>query len=202
MSTITSERAANEAASEGDQEPKAHESVLQLVAVHIGEEIYALGIGCINSIIMPQAITRVPRTPAYVVGVMNLRGHIVPIIDLRKRFGLPPASDETSRRQRIVIVEVDGLTAGLVVDSVSEVLHLPKERIEPPSLLVVTADAECITGIGRTVDDRLLILLDVYKTLTMKPGEDSILRNLAQQEPPAAGEPSPPVRPQSGRRAA
>src|SRR5579863_9453948 len=79
------------------------ESVLQLVAVHIGDEIYAFIISCINSIIMPQAITHVPRTPHYVLGVMNLRGRIVPIVDLRKRFGLPPASTETLHHQRIVI---------------------------------------------------------------------------------------------------
>lgn len=177
---------ADDTVTDREQTAEEGDSVLQLVAVHIGDEIYAFGIGCINSIIMPQTITRVPRTPDYVVGVMNLRGHIVPIIDLRKRFGLPPITEETSRQQRVVIVEVDGLTAGLVVDSVSEVLHLPKERVEPPSLLVVTADAECITGIGRTSDDRLLILLDVYKTLTMKPGEDGILRSLSQgsQQPP------------------
>lgn len=157
----------------------------QFVAVHIAEEIYALGIECINSIIMPQTITRIPRLPAYVVGVMNLRGHIVPIVDLRKRFGLTPASAETSRHQRVVMVEVNGITAGLVVDSVSEVLSLPANRIEPPSLLVVTADEECITGIGRTADDRLLIILDIYKTLTMKPSEEAMLRSLAREAPPA-----------------
>src|SRR5579883_3443345 len=163
-------------------------NILQLVAVHIGDEIYALGIGCINSIIMPQTITHVPRTPVYIVGVMNLRGRIVPIVDLRKRFGLPPASDETLHHQRIVIVEVEGITAGLVVDSVSEVLRIPALRVEPPSLLVVSADADCITGIGRTADDRLLILLDIYKTLTSKPSEEQALRNL-QKRAPVAVEP-------------
>jgi purine-binding chemotaxis protein CheW len=166
--------------SEGD------ESILQLVAVHIGEEIYAFGISCINSIIMPQAITRVPRTPPYVLGVMNLRGRIVPIVDLRKRFGLPPASQEMLHYQRIVIVEVDGITAGLVVDAVTEVLRMAANRIEPPSLLVVTAEAECITGIGRTDDDRLLILLDVYRTLTMKPSEENALRSLQSAAPAEA----------------
>lgn len=201
MNTLT-RMPAEETAGEREQTSEVDEAVLQLVAVHIGDEIYAIGIGCINSIIMPQAITHVPRTPPHVVGVMNLRGHIVPILDLRKRFGLPPASEETSRHQRIVIVEVDKLTAGLVVDSVSEVLHLPKERIEPPSLLVVTADADCITGIGRTADDRLLILLDVYKTLTMNPGEESVLRLLARDGAPAADEAPRKARPGTSRLAA
>src|SRR5579862_1903664 len=116
---------------------EGEERVLQLVAVHIGDEIYAFSIGCINSIIMPQAITRVPRTPSYVLGVMNLRGRIVPIVDLRKRFGLPPAPADTQHQQRIVIVEIEGISAGLVVDAVSEVLRMPSSRIEPPSLLVV-----------------------------------------------------------------
>lgn len=142
----------------------------QLVALQIGQEVYGVDISCIHTVLMPQPITAVPQTPPYVKGVMNLRGRIVPVVDLRTRFDLPSNSTD---KTRIVIVEIEGLTAGLIVDSVSEVLRLPEAGIEPPSALLNSAVSECITGIGRSesksVDgksqERLILLLDAYRLL-------------------------------------
>ena len=159
--------------------PGAAETERQIVALHLGEELYGVDIAAIHTVITPQAITHVPRTPDFVAGVMNLRGRIVPVIDLRRRFGLP---ETTGKGQRIVIVDVDGLTAGLIVDAVSEVLRLPTSAIDPPSRLVASAEADCILGIGRIPteegEERLIILLDVYRTLVATPADDETLRVL------------------------
>ncbi|BDI28874.1 chemotaxis protein CheW [Capsulimonas corticalis] len=145
----------------------------QIVALHLGGEVYGVDIAHIHTIITPQSITHVPKAPAFVRGVMNLRGRIIPVIDLRDRFGLEPIEEERKKAMRIVIVDVQGIMAGLIVDAVSEVLRLSASAIDPPSQLVASLETECITGIGRIAsggdnkaDDRLIILLDVYKTLT------------------------------------
>lgn len=138
----------------------------QLVALELGDEVYGVDIACIYTVLMPQSITVVPQTPEYVKGVMNLRGQILPIIDLRIRFGLPA---EDHPKMRIVIVNVNDVTAGLIVDAVSEVLRLPDSSIEPPSVLLSSVAADCITGIGQVGEaenQRLILLLDVYKLLT------------------------------------
>lgn len=162
-----------------------------LVAFRLGEETYGIDISNIHTIITPQPITSVPRSPSFVRGVMNLRGRVLPVIDLRRRFGMEPMPDENVKSSRIVIVDTprpngetgDTLTAGLIVDSVSEVLRLPESAIDPPSQLVASVDTECITGIGkvpagsRDTVDHLIILLDVYKTLvTCSNDVDSLKR--------------------------
>ena len=149
----------------------------QVVALHLGEEIYGVNIASIHTVLTPQPITAVPNVPGYVRGVMNLRGRILPVLDLRTRFGLPPLEADRQKLSRIVIVEAGGLTAGLIVDAVSEVLKISSEDIEPPSALLGSADLRCLTGIGRVPgnrrkeDDkkdegRLILLLDIVETLT------------------------------------
>ena len=148
----------------------------QIVALHLGEEIYGVDIASIHTVLTPQPITTVPNVPRYVQGVMNLRGRILPVLDLRTRFGLPPLEADRRKLSRIVIVESGGLTAGLIVDAVSEVLKISSDAIEPPSVLLGSADLRCLTGIGRVAgnrrkeDDkkdegRLILLLDVVETL-------------------------------------
>ncbi|HVT12295.1 MAG TPA: chemotaxis protein CheW, partial [Fimbriimonadaceae bacterium] len=130
----------------------------------------------IHTVLMPQSITSVPQTPDFVKGVMNLRGQIVPILDLRVRFGLPA---EDHAKTRIVIVNINDITAGLIVDAVSEVLRLPDSKIEPPSALLSSIAADCITGIGQVgsdKDQRLILLLDVYKLLTSSLSEAELAR--------------------------
>ena len=144
----------------------------QIVALHLGGEVYGVDIAHIHTIITPQSITHVPKAPPFVRGVMNLRGRIIPVIDLRERFGLEPIEEDLKKAMRIVIVDVRGVMAGLIVDAVSEVLRLSASAIDPPSQLVASLETECITGIGRIAggengaEERLIILLDVFKTLT------------------------------------
>jgi purine-binding chemotaxis protein CheW len=149
------------------------EAERQVVALHLGSEIYGVDIACIHTVLTPQPITEVPNIPSHVPGVINLRGRILPVIDLRTRFGMPPLSPEQKKLSRIVIMEVDGAAAGLIVDSVSEVLRLQVSAIESAGSLLRAADPRCLTGIGRIPgkdggSERLLLLLDVAEVLNLK----------------------------------
>ncbi len=137
----------------------------QLVIFELADEQYGLDIASVESIIKIQGITAVPQAPAFVEGVTNLRGVVLPVIDLRKRFGLP--STEKNKETRIVVVEMGDTTVGMVVDAVTEVLRVPSESIEPPSPLVTTVDSTFITGIAK-VEERLIILLDLGKVLSVR----------------------------------
>jgi len=136
----------------------------QLVVFDLANEHYGVDIGAVESIIKMPEVTVVPHAPQFVEGVTNLRGAVLPVIDLRKRFGLPVG--EATRETRIVVTEVAGITAGMVVDGVSEVLRVPEEAIEPPSPLVMTVDSAFIIGIAK-VDERLVTLLDLGKVLSL-----------------------------------
>jgi purine-binding chemotaxis protein CheW len=144
---------------EQDSTPSEEE---QLVAVRLGNETYGVDISKIHGIITMQPITRIPRTPDFVNGVINLRGRVVPVVDLRKRFGLEVTG--ATRETRIVIVETGDQTIGMVVDGVSEVLTIPADAIDPPSPVATGAGTEYIRGIGK-IEDRLIILLDIGKVL-------------------------------------
>jgi purine-binding chemotaxis protein CheW len=137
----------------------------QLVVFDLAHEFYGVDIGAVNTIIRMQEITRIPRTPEFVEGVINLRGSIVPVIDLRKRFGLPVG--EATKSSRIVVVEAAGVMIGMVVDAVAETLRLSADMIEPPSPVVVNVDSAYVRGVGKQ-DNRLVILIDLEKVLTEK----------------------------------
>lgn len=136
----------------------------QLVVFHVADELYAVDIAAVEGIIKMQPITNVPHAPKFVEGVTNLRGTVLPVVDMRQRFGL--ALMEETKDTRIIVVEMNGLTVGMIVDAVNEVLRVPAEDIEPPSPMVTTVDSTFITGIAK-VDDRLIILLDLAKVLTL-----------------------------------
>lgn len=135
----------------------------QLVIFSLADEYYGLDISDVEGIINMQAITTLPQAPAFVVGVTSLRGKVLPVVDLRKRFGLP--QEGASKDTRIIVVDVAGANVGMVVDAVSEVMNVPVEAIEPPSSLVTTVDSDFIKGIAK-VEERLVILLDLAKLLT------------------------------------
>lgn len=141
----------------------------QIVVLDLGGEAYGVEIGRVEEIIRMQAITRVPNGPAFIEGVTNLRGRVIPVLDLRKRFGLP-ASDAT-RRSRIVVGELGEHTVGLVVDGVSEVLQLSPGAVEPPSTLVTSADSGFLRGVAK-LDERLILLLDLSRILSRSEAED------------------------------
>lgn len=139
--------------------------LLQLVTFFLGNEEYALDIALVQEIVRMTAITHVPRAPEFVDGVVNLRGRIVPVVDLRRRLGMPPA--EVDRQTRIIIVQYRSSTVGLVVDRVNEVLRLGADSIEPaPGIVSDRVDTAYVTGVGK-LDDRLLILLDLDRILAM-----------------------------------
>jgi purine-binding chemotaxis protein CheW len=140
---------------------------VQLVSFLVGEEEFGADILMVEEIVRMMAITRVPNAPHFVEGVISLRGRVIPIIDLRRRLNVKKV--ENSRKTRIIIVEVEGKVAGFIVDSVSQVLRIPKHTIEPPPAIVVSGiDSEYITGVSKLTNERLLILLDFRKILTIR----------------------------------
>ncbi|MCX7680737.1 MAG: chemotaxis protein CheW [Anaerolineae bacterium] len=135
----------------------------QLVVFRLAQEYYGVDIAVVDGIVKMQPVTRVPGAPAFIEGITNLRGEILPVIDLRKRFGLP--AGEVTRETRIVNVMIDGMKVGLIVDGVSEVLRVAEEDVEPPSPLITGIDAAFIAAIAK-VGTRLIILLDLSKVLS------------------------------------
>ena len=135
----------------------------QLVVFNLANEDYGVNIAAVDGIVKMQSITRVPHAPSFVEGITNLRGEVLPVVDLRKRFSLPLA--DISKDTRIVNVEVDGIKVGMIVDAVAEVLRVAEEDVESPSPLVTTIESAFITGIAK-VDGRLIILLDLAKVLS------------------------------------
>lgn len=152
------------------REAVAGDDLRQLVTCLIGREEFALDVLSVQEINRMVEITRVPKAPAYVEGVINLRGRIIPVLDLRRRFGLPPV--DKSDNSRIMVVLVRQRMVGLIVDEVVEVLRIPKSTIEPPPSFGNSSGAEFTQGIGR-IDDRLLIVLDLNRLLI--PNEQAAL---------------------------
>jgi purine-binding chemotaxis protein CheW len=116
-------------------------------------------------------ITRIPNAPPFIEGVINLRGKIIPIVDLRKKLGFDNGNGEYEKTTRIIVVELDGLVLGFIVDSVSEVLRIPENTIEPPPSIVGGVESDYIEGVGK-LDNRLLILLELKKLFTSTDRKD------------------------------
>ena len=146
-----------------DHAKKQDDELLQLVTFSIGEEEFGVDILKVQEIIRTMEITKVPRAQDFVEGVINLRGKVIPIIDLRRRFGL--SSKKHDKHTRIIVIEINNMIVGFVVDSVSEVLRIPAGTVEPPPPVVAGVESEYISGVGK-LHDRLLILLDLDKLLS------------------------------------
>jgi purine-binding chemotaxis protein CheW len=138
-------------------------TLLQLVTFNIGDEEFGVDILRVQEIIRTMDITHVPRSPEFVEGVINLRGKVIPIVNLRRRFGLEARTFD--KRTRIIVVELSGMVVGFVVDGVSEVLRIDSGTVEPPPAIVGGVDSEYINGVGKLAD-RLLILLDLNRLLS------------------------------------
>lgn len=145
------------------EEKKDQKGLLQLVSFKIGEEEFGVDILSVQEINRMSQITKVPNTPDFIEGVINLRGRIVPVIDLRVKLGM--IRKEHGKDTRIVVVELKGKTMGFIVDEVNEVLRISKDITEAPPDIVGGVNSEYITSIGK-LDDRLLILLDLEKILS------------------------------------
>ena len=146
-----------------EQAKRPDDELLQLVTFSIGEEEFGVDILKVQEIIRTMEITKVPRAQDFVEGVINLRGKVIPIIDLRRRFGLDSKSHD--KHTRIIVIEINSMIVGFVVDSVSEVLRIPASTVEPPPPVVAGLESDYISGVGK-LHDRLLILLDLDKLLS------------------------------------
>ena len=136
----------------------------QIVVFELGSEHFGVSIASVESIIKMQAITKMPQAPSFVEGVTNLRGKVLPVIDLRSRFGL--IKQETTRNSRIIVISVNKTEIGMIVDGVSEVLTIQGDAVEPAPAITSTVDSSFITGIAK-IDQRLVILLDLGMVLSL-----------------------------------
>jgi len=135
----------------------------QFVGFRLADEEYALEIARVREIILPGAITREPQSPPHVRGLTNLRGEVIPVVDLRLRLGMPAA--EPTLDSRIIVVNLGNKTIGLAVDAVNEVLRIAPESIIPPPQAIVGTEREYIAGLIR-LEDRLVVLLDSERLLS------------------------------------
>jgi len=135
---------------------------LHIVGFKVGRETYGVPITSLHEIVRVPEITAVPDAPEYMEGVINLRGKIVSVLDLRKRLG--EARVEASRRNRILVVEHKGKLSGLIVDSASEVIKIPASDVEPSPTESLEGKLNCVTGLGK-YHGRLIVLLDMAKLL-------------------------------------
>lgn len=138
------------------------EEATKVIAFQLMDKEYAIDINCVESIEKVLSITKVPRTPSYVYGVINLRGVVTPIVDLRERFGLAlKPFDETSS---IIIVSLDDYEVGIIVDNANDVIDIPITAIEPQPEVVGAIESEFIAGVAK-LEKRLLVMLNLDKVL-------------------------------------
>ncbi len=141
---------------------------LHLVTFRVGTELFGVPISVVQEIVRVPAIARIPQAPDFVEGVINLRGRVITVIDMRKRLGqatLKVDDDSAARKARILVVEAEGRLVGVIVDEVAEVLRLADDQSEPAPPMVSGLSNEYIRGVGKLKDD-LLILVDIEKILT------------------------------------
>jgi len=154
------------------------EKELQVVGFRIGDETFGVRIGSVREIVRVPEITTVPNAQDTIEGVINLRGKIIPVIDLRKRFG--QTEIQPDKKNRILVVELESKLVGLIVNSASEVLKIPPSEIESPGSVFADGESSYVTGVGK-LKGRLIILLDITKLL-YRPE----LKTLEESAEPAA----------------
>ncbi len=146
-----------------DYQQSQSSELLQLVSFIIGNEEFAVDILFVHEINRMLQITKVPNSPDFVEGVINLRGRVIPVIDLRCKLGMERKAYD--KNTRIIVVEVEGKMVGFIVDAVNEVLRIQKSITEAPPELVTGINSEYIKAVGK-LEDRLLILLDLEKVIS------------------------------------
>ena len=157
----------------------------QMVLFELGSETYGLDIATVHEIIRMQPITKVPKAPVYVEGVINLRGKVIPVIDIGKRFGFEKV--EGNKNNRIVVVYLQDTTLGIIVDAVTEVIRIPNDAVEPVSDIVTTGNSDYLQGIAK-LQDKMVILLALEKLLAADRNLASFAKGVeAKPEPVAAG---------------
>jgi purine-binding chemotaxis protein CheW len=153
---------------------------LQIVGFRVGRETFGVPISLVHEIVRVPEITAVPEAPDYVEGVINLRGKIISVLDLRKRFGEKQITG--SKKNRILVVEVEGKMVGLIVDAASEVLKVPENEIDLPPNIFDEGELNYVTGVGK-LRGRLIIMIDLTKIL--QKGELRRLGELSEVQPAA-----------------
>jgi len=148
--------------------------VQQIVGFRVGKENFGVPIGIVHEIVRMMDITEIPDSPTYIEGVINLRGKIIPVVDLRKRFA---EEIQPNRRNRIMVAELDGHQVGLVVDAANEVMKVNSELIEPPPNIFEQGELNYVTGVGK-LDGKLVIMIDLAKI--MQRGELRRLTDIAE----------------------
>ncbi len=136
---------------------------IKVVSFKVGEEEYAIDIMKIDSVSEMLKVMKLPGMPAFIMGVTNLRGEVIPVINTRSKFGLE--KKERNEKDRIVVVYIGDKKVGIVVDEVREVLTLHHEQVEEPPTTVGSMSAKYISAIAK-LEDRMLIILDIDKILT------------------------------------
>ena len=141
---------------------KGGHSEEQIVVFSLHDQVYGVNIASVLEIIRTESVTKVPGTPVFIEGIINLRGKVIPVMDLAVRFGMPPShiSDTT----RVIIVEAGGVTMGMIVNSVSEVLRIPASNLEAIPALISSSSIEALRGVA-LVDKQMVVLLDLGKLL-------------------------------------
>jgi len=135
----------------------------QLVIFELGTENFGIDIASVEGIVKVQEITKIPQAPSYLEGITNLRGDVLPVIDMQKRFGM--SIQEKTKETRIMVANVENVKIGMIVTAVSEVLTIDDSVIEPPPPMISNINSEFIIGVAK-IDKRLVILLDLAKILT------------------------------------
>lgn len=158
---------------------------IQLACFKVGPEMYALDIMRIKEIIRPQRLTPVPKAPAFIEGVINLRGAVIPVVDLRKRFDQPVRSD--NRSERVLICTLAGKVVGLIADEVTEVRRYTRQDVQPAPQFLKGKGSEYFLGVCRK-DDELVMLIDLEKILTTEEKIDlEKVRPLPENKQEATG---------------
>ena len=158
-------RFADELGTSGPAEVAAPEPELHLVTFTLDREAYGVPVHRVREVIRVGEITRVPQAPEHVRGVTNLRGRILPVVELRTRLGLAPAL--LTPKSRIVVTEAHGRILGLLVDAVLQVTRIPADTVQPPPEDILTPQADWLAGVARR-PDRLLILLELDAVLLLQ----------------------------------
>ena len=148
----------------------------QFISFSVGAEEYALELMSVKEVIRVREITWLPKAPSFVKGIINLRGDVIPVIDLRDRFGL--AAMEATSQTRVIVVEVEGRLMGMVVDSASQVVRIPRDQIDLPPQVLGRNSRDFISGVGK-LDEKLIIILNAEAVLTKEEKTELSTMNLA-----------------------
>ena len=140
------------------------DELAQMISFAVGEEDYGINIQTVKEVIRIREITQLPKASNFVKGVINLRGDVIPVIDLREKFGLQ--HEEYTDLTRVIVVDVEEKSIGMVVDSVSHVIKISQNDIEPPPPLVGGVSGEYLKGVGK-IGEKLIILINIEKILTV-----------------------------------